>query len=475
MSLQQFLLVWRARFRMFAMVLGATVLAALAVSLLLPKSYKATASLLVDTENRQSLSDTVRPLVLPQERLSYLQTQANIITSERAGRRVVRGLQLADRPRLRERFVEDTGGGGSIEDWIAQRLLRKLDVETSQSDVIRIGYSSHDPRFAAAVANAFARAYVETKLELRVQPTREAAAWFEQQLKSLRANLEQAQARLTAYQRSNRIAAADGSPDPDAARLAALSTKLVDAQAQAFDASARLQQARAYLARGGSPDDVPQVLADPLVQKLAAELSLGESKLQGIASQLGVNHPTYRRQVSENRSLRAQIASEMRKVLVGLENTAGERRRREADLGAALDAQRERLLQDKASRNQVAVLQRDVDNAQAAYGLALQRFISSEVDSRASQTNAAILDRAVVPIEPSSPKLVLNAAVSLLVGLLLGIGAVMLLEIADRRVRSPADMGLLGDVPLLAVLGHRRGAADRLLVARSAAVLPEPK
>jgi len=474
MSIQQFLLALRARFGVFAMVLIATVAATLAASLLLPKSYKATVALLVDAKDEQSLSNTLRPLILPQERLSYLQTQMDIITSRRVAGKVVRDLRLADQPALRAAFAKATGGG-SIDDWLVDDLLRNLKVDTSQSNVIQLSFSSRDPAFAAAVANGFAKAYVDTMLELRVAPTREAAAWFDEQIKGLRANLEQGQARLTAYQRQNGIVASDESSDLDSTRLAELSKQLVSAQAQTYDASARLAQAREFLARGGAPENVPDVLSDSLVQKFRSDLLLGETKLRAIASQLGVNHPDYRRQRSENDGVRAKLTAEMHKVLGDLEDSVHQDRRREADLRAALEAQRDRVLQEKASRNQAAVLQRDVENAQRAYGLALERFTSNRVDSRANQTNVAILSPAAVPDKPSRPRLVLNLALALAVGTLLGAGLVLLMEMFDRRVRSPVDLLLTDEVPLLAVIGAWGGAAERLLGSGAAPALPRPE
>lgn len=475
MTVLQYLLALRARFAVFAIVLAAAVLAALGASLLLPKTYKATVSLLVDAKDEQSLSNTLQPLILPQERLSYLQTQMDIITSRRVAAKVVRALKLEDEPALRASFGKAKGGSGSIEQWLIDDLLRGLKVDTSRSNVIQLGFSSRDARFSASVANAFAKAYVDTMLELRVAPTREAAAWFDEQLKSLRASLEQAQARLTAYQRQNGIVAVDEHSDLDNNRLTDLSTQLVKAQDLSYDATGRVEQAREALARGDSPENIPDVLSNALVQKLKGELLLGEARLREISSQLGINHPSYRRQLSENGALRAKLESEMRNVLAGLENGARQQRRRVADLKAALEAQRARVLNEKASRNQAGVLQRDVENAQRAYGLALQRFTANRVDSRANQTNVAILSRAAVPDEPSRPRLLLNVALSLVVGTLLGAAAVMLMEVRDRRVRSPGDLPLADDLPLLAVLGAWTGAPERLLGSGAASALPGPQ
>jgi succinoglycan biosynthesis transport protein ExoP len=463
MSIQQFLLALRARFRVFALILAATAAAAVTASLLLPKTYKATASLLVDAKDEQSLSNSLRPLILPQERLSYLQTQMDIISSRKVGRKAVRELGLAQDAAMQAAFAKADHGAGSIEDWLVDGLHRDLKVETSQSNVIQVGFSSADPRFAASVANAFARAYADTMLELRIEPTREAAAWFDEQLKSLRANLEQAQARLTDYQRRKGIVATDEHLDVDSARLSELSTELVNAQARTFDATARARQAREFMAAGGSPDDVPEVLSNPFIQKLKSDLMGGEAKLQEISSQLGVKHPRYQRQLSENESLRGKLVSEMRRVVAGLESTVRQGRAREAELNAALDAQRERVLERKASRNEAGVLARDVENAQRAYDLALQRFTASKVDSRANQADVAILSPAVVPDSPARPRLLLNALLSVVVGTMLGLGAVILLELSDRRVRLPADFMLGQEAPLLAVLGPWPGTTERLL------------
>ena len=81
MNLNLFFSALRARFGVFALVLLTTVLAATVVSLLLPKTYRSTASLLVDAyKDEQSLTTVLIP---QRERINYIQTQMDIITSKR--------------------------------------------------------------------------------------------------------------------------------------------------------------------------------------------------------------------------------------------------------------------------------------------------------------------------------------------------------------------------------------------------------
>jgi chain length determinant protein EpsF len=452
-NLQLFLSALRARCGVFATVVAAAVLTALVVSLLLPKSYKATASVLVDAnKDEQSLSTVLVP---QRERVSFMQTQMDILTSDRVARKVAQDLKLAQSAAWRTAFTEETGNQGSIEDWLVENLLKRVKLETSQSNVIQVSYASVDPRFATAAANAFAQAYIDTMLELRVEPTRQAAAWFGEQLKGLRASLESAQARLTDYHRRQGIISADERLDVENTRLGELSSQLVKSQDQSFDLEARDRQARELLERGESPDRLPDVLSNAYIQKLKADLVLGEAKLHDLATQYGPNYPLYQRQLSENQSLRERLDAEMKKVMAGVGYSKRQSRQRESQVGRALAAQRTRLLELKEGRNELAVLTRDVETAQRTYDTAMQRSVVNQVESRASQSNVALLNPAVVPRKPSHPKILLNLVLSAIVGTLLGIGAVMLLELLDRRVRSRDDLehGLnVANLPVLAVL-----------------------
>ncbi len=462
MNLQQFLLALRARFGVFVLVLAATVLAATAVSLVLPKSYKATVSLLIDAKDEQSLSNSMRPLMLPQERLSYLQTQKDIIASKKVARKVAQDLKLAEKPSALATLQGEAGDGASVEDRLVEGLLKKLKVETSQSNVIEVSFSSPDRHYSMQVANAFAKAYIETMLELRVQPAREAAAWFDEQLKGLRANLEDAQVKLTDNHQRQKIVSADERQDVENSRLGALSDEVVRAQQETYQWNSREQQAHKFLEEGASPDRLPEVLDNAFVQRLKGDLLHGETRLRELATQYGRNHPQYQRQESENQSLREKLDAEMKKVVAGIESSARQSRQREAALAQSMAAQRSRMLGLKENRNDFTVLRRNVESAERAYDTAMQRSVVSQVESRANQTNVTVLNPAVVPSTPASPRVALNIALSVVVGIMLGVGLVMLLEISDRRVRSLNDLDNAWNVPLLGELKPWR-PANRLL------------
>ena len=124
MSFGQFLAILRARWRGALLVFLLTVASSITVSMLLPKQYSATASVVVDFK-----PDPVTAMIyggLPPPGL--IGTQVEVLQSERVARRVIRNLRLADSPQVREQWLEVTGGKGSIETWLLDAFQKRLDV-----------------------------------------------------------------------------------------------------------------------------------------------------------------------------------------------------------------------------------------------------------------------------------------------------------------------------------------------------------
>jgi uncharacterized protein involved in exopolysaccharide biosynthesis len=176
------------------------------------------------------------------------------------------------------------------------------------------------------------------------------------------------------------------------------------------------------------------------------------------------------------RALRAKLGAEVAKIGSGLDIAARQQSEREADLKNALAAQRAKVLSLKESRNEVNMLARDVDTAQRMYDSAMQRYVVNKVDSQARQTNIAVLTPAVAPSLPTHPKIALNIALALVVGMMLGLSVVYMMETIDARVRSRGDLEMQLNLPMLAVLdGVRAGAGRRLMLAmRTPRALPRP-
>ena len=462
MDLSQYLLALRARRKAFIIALAATIVTAIAVALIVPKKYVATATVLVDWRDEQTMSP-VR--ITAAERTTYIQTQVDLITSNRVATQVARELKLAQQPEVREAWENDTGGVGSIDEWIGAMLLEKLKVETTISNLLLVNFSSEDPRKAAAVANGFVKTYLEMVLQLRTEPTREAAAWFDEQLKTLRAQMSQSQAKLNAYQKAKGILVEDARVDVESARLTELSTQLLIARNAHYDAVARHKNATELLEGGASLDALPDVLSNVHLNALKLDLGRTEARMEQEGAVLGPNHPQYLRTSAEVQGLRDRLRAEGKKLVAGFGNAVQQTRKREQELQAAIDAQNQRLYNIKDFRVEMAAMTRDIDAAQRSYDAVLTRYMTSKVEATAKQTNVLMLAPASEPVKPAHPKVGLIAALSVVLGTLLAAGIVYVLETLDRRVRSRSDLEARLAVPSLGRLSKWQPSGARLLPA----------
>lgn len=441
MTLQQFLLILRARYKVALYTLLVTVLTTLVVSLLLPRQYSASTAVVIDVKSPDPIVGLVLPgLISP----GYMATQLDIINSERVARRVVRLLHLDESPVIREQWQEDTEGKGSMTVWLANLLQKKLDVKPSrESNVININFDGADPAFAAGVANAFAQAYIDVNLDLKVEPARQSAAWFEEQTRLLRDKLESAQAALSSYQQETGIVVTDERLDIETAKLNDLSSQLTVVQTQTSDSLSKGKSA------GGS-DTLAEVMQSPLINGLKSEVARLEAKLQESNINLGKNHPQTLRNETELASLKSRLASETRKISGSIATSYTVGKQTEKELLKAIEAQKEKVLGLSKQRDEISVLKRDVESAQRAFESVSLRAAQARLESLSIQTNVVVLNPAAEPTEPSKPRALLNILISVFLGTLLGVGAAMILELGNRRVRSAADLAEANGLPVLA-------------------------
>lgn len=455
MNFSQFLIVLKARYKIFLLVSGLTVLATLTINLLLPKTYTATTALVLNYKGM----DPVTGLTLPAQLMpGYMATQIDIITSRNVAIKVVDELKFLDNAKVQAQFQKSTKGKGDIRVWLADLLLKNLEVKPSrESSVIEISFKATDPDFAAAVANAFAKSYQQATIQFKVESAQKAGNFLSDRGKILRAKLEQAEANLSKYQQEKGLTNVMGNLDVESARLNELSAQLVAVQSQSIEAASRQQRTV------GNTDESPDIAANPIVQNLKIDISRSESKLSEMSQRLGQSHPQYQAAKAELDKLKAQLEVETRKATSSIGGTAHINKQREAELRAALAEQKKKVLELNLARDQLSVLQRDVENAQREFDAASQRLSQTALESNADQADIAVLNPAVAPTGPSGPKVILNTILAAFLGTLLGIGASLFAESLDRRVRSRDDISEYLSIPVFSVISAKADKKRKFL------------
>ncbi len=485
-NIERFFLILKMHMRLILGVLAATLLITAAVTYQMPKMYMSTASLNFDFSANNPVDDRGRS-VLSED--SYLTTQVGILESLNVAQEVVDSLSDYERKRViasleagrssidkfiysvrnffkfdgdeDEQPADGAAAGASAEpgeslpphkpyDWLAQAIRGNLLITPQMnSRIVEVSYFSTDPRIAALMADRFARAYIDTNLKMVIDPARKTKVWFDEQLKTLRNNLEAAQAKLTAYQQKEGIVSSDERIDIESTKLRGLADQLVAAQEATRNAESENRKLQEVLDRGASLETFEPVFSNAVVQKLKTDIRTIQGQLAEFSNSLGANHPRIKRLNGELSAARVRLNNEIKTITDGIKNAADLSREREKSLEEAMDRQKALVLKLKNEHDRIAVLLRDVDSAQAAYNAALNQLNTTSMQSMVDQTNVSIIDNASIPRNHATPRVSQNIALGFLGGLILGVGIALFMEIFIRRVHSEDDiMGEVG-VPLL--------------------------
>jgi polysaccharide biosynthesis transport protein len=432
MSLFQLFTILRARRGLAGLIVLGTIALALVWVVLRPANFTARAPVLMDVRTDPvGVVSQYNPLVTP----AFMSTQIDIVKSERVAERAVQ-LLPADQPPL-SKWGQEAKKKPAPQTWLAQQLQQRLEVKPArESNIINIAWTGRSPAEAARVANAFAQAYLEIGLELRTEPAKKYAGFFEEQVKTTRDKLESAHAKLSAFQQQSGILTADERGDFEVARLTELSQQLMAVQGRS---------------RRGGENSVSTV-ENPLVNNMRADVAKLEAKVQEGAATMGSAHPAMQRMQAELSSMRGRLAAESSRVGSAADSSVASSKNREKELQQALNDQKARVLALTKQRGELNLLQRDVDAAQKAYDVVSASAAQSHLQSLSNQTNVMRLASAVEPLDPSGLSPALSLLVAAVGGVLLALAAVLLLELLNRRIRSVEDLTMVTRLPILATI-----------------------
>lgn len=294
--------------------------------------------------------------------------------------------------------------------WLAQRIMDGTRADLLDgSNILDITYTGQSPEGAKAIVAAVTQAYLDTTLAFRRSEANKNADWFGLQSDKAKKSLLAAQAAVATYERENGIVMRDDKTDVDSARLAALA----------------------------SQNDVAAIGG---VSGLDAQIAEVDSAIKQAAESLGPNHP-------QLVALREKRASLMALAAQGSAPQAGG-----GGMSARVAAAKAAVIENRDKLARLTVLQSEVDIRKEQYDKTLAREADFRQQAGVVDPGVSALGTAFVPDQPSFPNKPLIIGGSLGLGLVFGLLIALLVELLDRRVRSPEDLSAALGLPVLAVL-----------------------
>ena len=341
--------------------------------------------------------------------------------------------------------------------------LSALTIEPlNETSLVGIRFTSPNPVLAAEIANAHAEEFIRQGLDLHRQAKEDVANFLEQKLVDLKQRLQDSEIELNNYRRDHGIipglTSLSGKDAIVLDRLSQLSRDLTAVQVQRIGLQAQMD-----LINKRQYDSLPAVVSQPMIQSLERELDDLYARDADLSSKFKPDYPEVKQLDARIRKIRDRINTEINRQVASIQFQYRGIEEKESRLEDEMNEQRAVTMKLNDAGVQYAILQREVDANRELYQSVLKAMKDARVAADAQTSNVSIIDEAEIPEAPSSPQVKRTLAVSLILGLVLGLGAALLIDYLRNTLERPEDVARLFRLPALAViprLPRRRVATE---------------
>jgi succinoglycan biosynthesis transport protein ExoP len=429
--------------------------------------YTSTTRLQIDRNVAKVVeSGNITPTEQPYD-LEFLKTQYELLQSRSMAERVTSMARLADDPdffKPREfsilRMFSGTGksavrpgneptsvrtereraASGVI---LGNRLVRPLP----GSLLVDISYSDPDPARAQKIAAAYGEAFIASNLDKRFQANAYAKIFLEDQLNQLKLRLEDSEKVLLEFAEKEQIVSTTDKTSIAESNLASANVALGAVIAERIKNEQLWKQVQYATAI-----NLPQLLTNSVIDGLRGRRNQFMTEYEEKSETFQPSYPAMVQISNKIKEIDRQLATEVKTIKSSLKAAYESSLNQENEMKQRIETLRADVLDLQKRSIQYNILKREVDTTRSLYEGLLQRFKEVDVAGGVGANNVFVIDKAELPLSPSSPVMSRALALALALGLAAGLTTAYVLEHFDDIIYSPEDAEHISDLVTLGVI-----------------------
>ena len=415
--------------------------------------YTAKAQLLIEKE--PNILSFEQVLQIESMRDDFYQTQYKLLSGRGLADTVIERLKLYEneefvgRPDKRKKPIDPTDHvfrEGLIDGFLGRLAVRPVRL----TRLVETSFTARDPKLAAAAVNELTAAFIDLNINMKYAATEQATTFLSEQIKGLQTEIEQKEKELQGLEADANIVALSDTETTVIDRLSQLNKALTEAQVERSQKEATWNGLKNV-----GPDYVPEAISNPLIQRLREEYVRLKREYQKMEERFQPDYPELQRTKVELESARISLADETQNLVKGAYSEYQTALNRERSLEAEFNEQKGEAFKMNSSAVLYNGLKVEIQNKKTLLDSLLRRESETGVEARLKglrTSNIRVVDRARVPVRPSSPNKKKNLILALLLGLGGGVGLAFLFDLLDNSVKTSEDVERYAGLPTLGVV-----------------------
>lgn len=469
--------VWRRRRTVLAVAIGVFALGAFWTFIQKP-TYTAKTQLLIEKEPNILSFDQV--LQIEAMRDDFYQTQYKLLSGRGLADSVIERLKLygnpefVGRPRAGKTPVDPTDH--VFREKLIDNFSKRLTVRPVRlTRLVDVSFDARDPQLAADIVNDLSAAFIDLNINMKYAATEQATTFLSEQIKTLQTEIQQKENQLQGFEAEANIVALSDNETTVIDALGQINKALTDAQ---IDRSRR--EATWNGLRNVSPDYVPSAIDNLLIQKLREDYVRLKRQYEKMEGRFQPDYPELQRTRVELDSARKSLEDEIQNLVKGAYSEYQTALRREQSLENEFNEQKSAAFKMNSSAVTYNGLKVEIQNKKTLLDSLLRRESETGVEARLKglrTSNIRVVDRARVPVRPSSPNKKRNLLLALILGLGGGVALAFLFDVLDNSVKTSEDVERYSGLPTLGIVPKfsLEGASKAYTYSRRLKPAGEPK
>lgn len=332
-------------------------------------------------------------------------------------------------------------------------LRKNIKIENVRDTrLLKISVENHNPNLAMRIANSLAEAYIRFNISNRLEYSKNTLSWMTGQLYETKKKLEDAEEAFMAFKQRENIYSIEGKQKLIAKKISEFNNSLLKARNKRLEVDAKLQQLKRILNSKTGNYDVRSLIDSPLINNLNTLLIDAEVELSSLSKVYKAKHPKIVQIKTKIEKTRKKLAEEIQKEIKNLNAERAVLLAREKAMAKTIANFNREALVTSRKELRYSILQRNYRTYQKLYDTLLSKIKESNVVKNADVSNIRIVEKAELPLLPVKPKKGLNFILSIIFGLLVGIGLAFFLDYMDRSIHTEEDVQRYIELPVLSVI-----------------------
>jgi uncharacterized protein involved in exopolysaccharide biosynthesis len=443
--------------------------------------FRATALIAIDSSSMKSPLTGKAPYESWFEQTSKFNTHARLLTSREVLEKVVDTLGLLDAPtkqveeksqfwefmkqlkdsiRIKENIKVLLGRNKapnkpqSKMDMAVQKVSGKIETNQLPDTILyEISAEDEDPLMARDLANSLAEAYIEFNIDNHIDYSRNSFQWMNDQFYEVKKKLEDSERDFINYKEQEKLFSVEGRQDEILHKIREMNDTYLQVRNKRLELEANYKELKGLTAL--EKDDILRIrslLNNPLINSMYSQLIEAEMEQTKLSKVYKAKHPKMIQASSQRDNIQKKMREEIDKELANIESNIAALTANENVLQQTINDYENDALETNRKQLQYTILQRNVETNQKLHDTLLTKLKEADITDTMVISNIRVAEKANKPLSPFKPNKKRNLLLSIIVGLLLGVGLAFFREYIDRTIHTEEDVQRVLGMNVLSVI-----------------------